>query len=68
MFSARANLNKPEPAIFELAAACFGSAPGELVLLGETGPKVQAARAPGWSTLPFSAAAQAEAELAQHGW
>jgi FMN phosphatase YigB (HAD superfamily) len=68
VFSARVHLNKPEPAIFELAAARFDSAPCELVLLGEHGPNVQAACALGWNTLPFSAAAQAEAEMAERGW
>ena len=68
VFSARVHLNKPEPAIFELAAARFGSAPGELVFLDDHGPNVQAARALGWNALQFSDAAQAEAEMAERGW
>jgi putative hydrolase of the HAD superfamily len=68
VFSARVHLNKPEPAIFELAAARFGCAPAELVFLGDHGPNVQAARALGWNALPFSDAAQAEAEMIERGW
>jgi putative hydrolase of the HAD superfamily len=68
VFSARVHLNKPEPAIFELAAARFGAVPGDLVFLDDHLPNVQAARALGWNALPFSNAAQAEAEIAARSW
>ena len=68
MFSARVHINKPEPAIFELAVTRFGTAPGELVFLDDHEPNVHAARALGWNALHFSDAVQAEAELRQRGW
>lgn len=68
VFSARVHLNKPEPAIFELAAARFGAASAELVFLDDHLPNVQAARALGWKALQFSSAVQAAAELRERGW
>jgi putative hydrolase of the HAD superfamily len=68
VFSARVHLNKPEPAIFELATARFGAAPAELVSLDDHRPNVQVARELGWNALQFRDAAQAEAELAERGW
>lgn len=68
VFSARVHLNKPEPAIFELAAARFGAAPRELVFLDDHLPNVQAARALGWNALHFSDAAKAGAEMFGRGW
>ena len=68
VFSARVHANKPEAAIFELAAASFGAAPGELVFIDDHLPNVLAAQALGWNALQFSSAAQAEAELRERGW
>ncbi len=68
VFSARVHANKPDPAIFELAAARFGAAPGTLVFMDDHVPNVQAARAAGWNALHFNNAAQAEAELRERGW
>lgn len=68
VFSARVHLNKPEPAIFELAAARFGAAPAEMVFLDDHLPNVQAAQALGWHALQFSSAEQAAAELHERGW
>ena len=68
VFSARVHLNKPEPAIFELAAARFGAAPEEIVFLDDHAPNVQAAQSLGWNALQFSHAAQAEAEMHERGW
>jgi putative hydrolase of the HAD superfamily len=68
VFSARVHLNKPEPAIFELAAARFGAAPAEMVFLDDHLPNVQAAQALGWHALQFSSAEQAAAELRDRGW
>lgn len=68
VFSARVRHVKPEPAIFALAAARFGSAPDTLVLLDDHPPNVAAARALGWHAIQFSDAAQAAGELRQRGW
>ena len=68
VFSAREGLIKPEPAIYELAAARFGAPPGELVLLDDHLPNVLAARECGWNALHFSDAATAEAAMREVGW
>jgi putative hydrolase of the HAD superfamily len=68
IFSARVGANKPEAAIYELAAARFDAEPGELVFMDDHLPNVQAARALGWNALLFVNAAQAEAELQDCGW
>lgn len=68
VISARVQLIKPEPAIFELAAQRFGVAPDELVFLDDVAVNVAAARAAGWHALQFIDAAQAEAELRTEGW
>lgn len=67
VFSARVHHNKPEPAIFELAAARFGHAPAELLFIDDHAPNIEAARALGWRGLHFRAAGQLEAELRQLG-
>jgi len=68
VYSARVQLIKPEPAIFAAAAAAFGAAAGELVLLDDILANVQAARASGWQALQFSDAASGEAGLRAQGW
>jgi len=68
VFSARVHLNKPEPAIFELATTRFGAVPAQLVFLDDHLPNVQAARELGWNALQFRDAAQAEAAMAARGW
>ena len=68
VFSGRVHHNKPEAAIYELAAARFGSAPQELVLMDDHLPNVRAAQALGWCALQFHNAAQASAELRAQGW
>jgi len=67
VFSGRVGHNKPEPAIFAIAAQRFGGAPGELLFLDDHEPNVIAARDLGWQALLFTDAAQAEAELVQRG-
>ena len=67
VFSGRVHHNKPEPAIFALAAQRFGAAPQELLFIDDHLPNVQAAQALGWQAFLFSSAAQAEAELRQRG-
>ena len=68
VFSARVHANKPEAAIFEIAAARFGAAPGELVFIDDHLPNVLAAQALGWNALQFSSAAQVEVDLREQGW
>ena len=68
VFSARVQLIKPEPAIFDMASQRFGVAPGELVFFDDHPANVAAARAAGWQALLFSDAAQAEADLRAAGW
>ena len=68
VFSARVQLIKPEPAIFDLCAQRFGVAPAELVFLDDHPANVAAARAAGWQALLFSDAPQAEADLRAAGW
>jgi putative hydrolase of the HAD superfamily len=68
VFSGRVHHNKPETAIFELAAAQFGGAPDQLVFLDDHAPNVAAARGLGWHALQFSDAAQAKLDLAQNDW
>jgi len=68
VFSGRVGHNKPEPAIYDLAAQRFGHAVEELVFLDDHGPNVEAARALGWNALQFHTAAQAEAEMRAAGW
>jgi putative hydrolase of the HAD superfamily len=68
VFSAHVHHNKPEPAIFRLAAKRFGAAPQELLFMDDQLPNVEAARAQGWNAFQFTSAAQSELELRQRGW
>ena len=63
VFSGRVHHNKPEAAIFELAAARFGAEPASLFFIDDHAPNVQAAQKLGWQGLLFSSAAQAEDAL-----
>jgi putative hydrolase of the HAD superfamily len=64
VFSGRVGHNKPERAIFEVAAKRFGAAtPHDLLFLDDHAPNVQAAQALGWQALQFTNAAQARALL-----
>lgn len=67
VFSCRVHHNKPEAAIFALAAARFGAAPAELLFMDDHLPNVDAAHAAGWQAFQFSSAAQAEVELRRRG-
>jgi len=67
VFSARVHHNKPERAIFELAAARFGRAPGELVFIDDHEPNIVAARELGWRGIHFVDIEQTTAALAAHG-
>ncbi|MDP2008340.1 MAG: HAD family phosphatase [Rubrivivax sp.] len=68
VFSCRVGHNKPEPAIYEIAARRFGRPVEELVFLDDHRPNVEAARSLGWRALQFHDAAQAEAEVRAAGW
>lgn len=68
VFSCHVQHNKPEAAIFKLAAARFGSAPQQLVFMDDQALNVEAARALGWCALQFHNAAQASAGLRAQGW
>ena len=64
VFSGRVGHNKPEKAIFELAAKRFGAAHAhDLLFLDDHLPNVQAAQGLGWQALQFTSAAQARALL-----
>jgi putative hydrolase of the HAD superfamily len=63
VFSGRVGHNKPEPAIFELAAARFGHAPGQLLFIDDHEPNIVAARALGWQGHHFVDIEGAEAAL-----
>jgi len=64
VFSGRVGHNKPEKAIFEVAAKRFGAAsPQDLLFLDDHLPNVQAAQGLGWQALQFTHAAQARALL-----
>lgn len=68
VFSSQVQHNKPEPAIYEIAAQRFGHPVQELVFLDDHLPNVRAAQALGWNALHFKNAAQADAELRVAGW
>jgi len=68
VISARVQLSKPDPAIFELAAQRFGVVPADLVFLDDMAVNVAAAKAAGWRALLFANAVQTEAELRGAGW
>jgi putative hydrolase of the HAD superfamily len=68
VFSARVRLLKPEPAIYEHAAAAFGRAPADLLFIDDHLPNIVAAREAGWTAVHFTDAAQAEAEVLASGW
>ncbi len=67
VFSARVHHNKPEPAIFEVAAARFGRPPHELLFIDDHAPNIEAARALGWRGIHFVDIAQTTAALREHG-
>lgn len=68
VFSSRAGLVKPDPAIFAHAAQAYAREPRALLLLDDHLPNVLAARAAGWQAVHFEHAAQAEVEVAALDW
>jgi putative hydrolase of the HAD superfamily len=68
VFSARVNLVKPEPEIFEHAARVFDREPSSLLFLDDVLANIVAAREAGWQAIHFVDAAQAERQAAALGW
>jgi 2-haloacid dehalogenase len=60
-------LHKPDPAIFALAAARFGHAPGAMLFIDDNAENVAAAIACGWQAHHFLDAAGLAAELRARG-
>ncbi len=67
VFSGHVGHNKPEPAIFALAAQRFGAAPKDLLFIDDHLPNVDAAHAAGWQAFQFTSAAQAATVLHERG-
>jgi putative hydrolase of the HAD superfamily len=67
VFSARANLCKPEPAIFEHCESRFGLDPARTLFIDDVAGNVAAARAAGWRALHFIDPAQCAAALRAEG-
>jgi putative hydrolase of the HAD superfamily len=64
VLSAEVGMRKPQPAIFELAAARCGRPPERCVLVDDLAGNCAAAEQAGWHAVHFRTAAQAAAELA----
>ncbi len=67
VFSARAGLCKPEPAIFEHCANVHGLVPAETLFIDDVARNVVAARAAGWQAIRFEDPAQCTRELRDLG-
>ena len=67
VFSARAKLCKPEPAIFAHCESLFGLDPAQTVFLDDVAPNVAAAREAGWQAIQFLDATQCRRELSALG-
>ncbi|WKB51946.1 HAD family hydrolase [Eleftheria terrae] len=68
IFSARVQLIKPEPAIFQEAARRFGLVPADSVFIDDHAGNVEVARSLGWQSVQFLDAAQVESDLRASGW
>ncbi len=60
-------LAKPDPAIYALAAARFGRAPGSMLFIDDSLPNVESARTCGWHAHHFIDAAGLRADLTGRG-
>jgi 2-haloacid dehalogenase len=60
-------LQKPDPAIYALAAERFGHSPGAMLLIDDNADNVAGARACGWQVHHFTDAAGLAAELRERG-
>lgn len=63
IYSARVQMIKPDPAIFEHARVLFGAEAAPLVFIDDVAKNIEAARASGWQAIHFLNAGQCEAEL-----
>ena len=63
IYSHEVGLQKPDPHIYAVTAACLGLAPAEIVFLDDVEAAVAAARACGWHAVQFHTTAQAIADL-----
>ncbi|MDH5538086.1 MAG: HAD family phosphatase [Rhizobacter sp.] len=63
LYSARAQMIKPEPQIFALAVDTFGIDPARTLFIDDVPANVVAARVAGWQALHFKGADECEAEL-----
>ena len=61
--SGEEKLTKPDPAIFQLAAARFGHAPEAMLFIDDNAANIQSAAELGWQTHYFTDAAALEADL-----
>lgn len=60
-------LAKPDPAIYALAAARFGHAPGEMLFIDDNRDNIESARACGWQAHHFADAETLALDLRQRG-
>jgi len=67
VLSHEAGAVKPEPAIYELAAARAGVEPGRIFFCDDLPGHVAAARAAGWDAEVFASAAMLSGQLARRG-
>lgn len=67
VFSCRAGLNKPEPAIYEHARQRFGLPASRLLFIDDHAPNVEAAQACGWQALQYTGDEALARELAGRG-
>ena len=65
--SGEEQLAKPDPALFELAAARFGHEPQAMLFIDDNPANVAAAQALGWQVHRFVDAARLERELVERG-
>jgi putative hydrolase of the HAD superfamily len=65
--SAAVGLAKPDPRIYELAAAAFGVTPSECFFIDDLAPNIEAAKALGMDGVVFTSAAQLRADLTARG-
>jgi putative hydrolase of the HAD superfamily len=63
VFSGHEHIAKPAPALFELAARRYGSAPKDCLLIDDHPANVEAAKACGWQAELFTNAATLQAQL-----
>jgi putative hydrolase of the HAD superfamily len=68
VFSSRVRMIKPERPIFDEALRRFGIEPAEALLIDDSPPNVEAARAAGWRAFQFVDAAQCDAQLQALGF